>query len=508
MILLNLLYLVIAIFIFQALLIAIQNHSSRLSNLTIILVFLHLIIAIGFFATFPIESSKIEGWFLSQKLKNVSITFLPLIWVTFIRIYTKKDIKIKTTLFSSIIFSAISIRFLFRDYYDFLNDITVKINSDGLFALTKSISTIDLISLIILLGFQTYSLILYIKYINENKVKPKFEILAITLVFYLMILSQLFIVQQIKYRLDFTTILTFISTYLIYRVIVDNETKNTIPVSNSKILDKLPNPILILNSREEILYANKKAFNEIPNLTLGEKFQNLKSIVTNDDSSSLLHTNSITIDNKALNTQYTYLIKQEPFENEYFILKLLDATSDKAKLANLQKQSMTDNLTGLLNKSTFNDLAKQEISSKEKGSAALALVMFDLDHFKHINDTYGHPVGDDVLVAFASDLNFYIRQNKISGRFGGEEFCALIAEENNYEIVKSLENFREKFSERTFIVDGETFNVTVSAGVIFIDDKFTELERLFALADKALYESKNTGRNKITYYDINNCKEL
>ncbi len=508
MILLNLLYLVIAIFIFQALLIAIQNHSSRLSNLTILLVFFHFLVALGFFATFPINAAPLEGWFLSQKIKNIAITFLPLIWVIFIRTYTKKETNTVAAMLATVVFASIAIGFLFKDYHDFVSDVSAKLSAETFFDLVMTTSLKTIIILIILMSVQTYSLIVYIKYTKENKVIPKFEILTITLIIYLMIISQLFIVRQIQYKIDFTTIVTFISTFLIYRVIVDNETKNTIPVSNSKILDKLPNPILILNTREEIIYANKKAFDEIPNLTLGEKFQNLKCIITNDNTNDLLNTNSITIDNKTLNTQYTYLVKQEPFENDYFILKLVDATGDKAKIANLQKQSMTDSLTGLLNKSTFNDLAKQEISNKEKGKKTLALVMFDLDHFKKINDTFGHPVGDDVLVAFASDLNFHIRQNKISGRFGGEEFCALISEDNKYEIVKSLENFREKFSKRNFVVDGTTFNVTVSAGVIFIDDRFTTLERLFEIADKALYESKNNGRNKVTYYDITNCKEL
>ncbi len=501
MIILNLFYLVIAIFIFQSLLMAIQNHSSKLSNLTILLVFLYFLIALGFIAIFPIGTAHLEGWFLSQKIKNVSITFLPLVWVLFIRTYTGKEVKLNYALVLTGVFSIIAIHFLFKDYFTFLSDISLKLATNGIVSLTMSLSIKDIGSMIFLLTVQTYSLFIYLKFVKDNKIKPKFEILIITFSTYLLLLSQLFIIQQIKNNIDFTTFVTFFATILVYKVIVDNETKNTIPVSNSKILDKLPNPILILNSREEILYGNKKAFDEIPNLNLGEKFQNLKCIISNDDSNNILNANSITIENKELNTNYTYIVIQETYENEYFILKLVDATGDKVKLANLQKQSMTDELTGLLNKNTFRDLAKQEVVNKRKGVNTLALVMFDLDHFKHINDTYGHHVGDDVLVAFASDLNFSLRKNKISGRFGGEEFSVLISEKNNYEIVKSLENFREKFSKRIFEIDGIKFNVTVSAGVVFIDDKYTPLERLFDIADKALYESKHNGRNRITYYD-------
>lgn len=501
---LNLLYFAIIAFVIRVFIMAIRKHSSKLSDITILFLYFHLLIALSFCATYPVQTAPIEAWSLSIKINTVAITFIPLVWIAFIRVYTGKEMKMP--FFYPIIVAAIVIatKFLFRGYTEFYVSLMMQSSITDFESFVAGIMFNDIFNLLAIgaiLVIQTISLVTYLTYVKENKTKPKFEFLGITISIYIMILLQIFGPLQVNNKFDANMFVIGFSAFLVYRILVEDETKHTISVSNGMILDMFPTAVLVLNSQNEILYANQMAFHDIPNLFLGEKFQNLTCIVKNDEYEEILDAEQMTIDNQVTNTQHTYVVKKEVYDENHIILELIDATVDRAKILKLKKQSMADGLTGLLNKTTFTNLAKNEITEKLRNKDALALAMFDLDHFKKVNDTYGHAVGDDVLVSFASDLNYQIREDRIIGRFGGEEFCAVISAQNEDDIKMALESLRDKFEHRQFVAENVKFNVTVSIGVVFVTKKVASIEDLIGCADKALYESKNTGRNKITYYN-------
>lgn len=159
-----------------------------------------------------------------------------------------------------------------------------------------------------------------------------------------------------------------------------------------------------------------------------------------------------------------------------------------------------DSLTGLLKHSRIKEQVDAELSRAVRSGDNLSVVMLDLDHFKKINDTYGHPAGDKVIKAIAHLLRQRLRKTDAVGRYGGEEFVAVLPRCNREEAQTLMEDVRHRFSEITFTVDQRAFNVTLSAGIAAYRPGVERAEQLLQEADAALYRAKSEGRNRI---DIN-----
>ncbi|GBU13183.1 hypothetical protein AwEntero_17840 [Enterobacterales bacterium] len=148
---------------------------------------------------------------------------------------------------------------------------------------------------------------------------------------------------------------------------------------------------------------------------------------------------------------------------------------------------------------TFNRKGLEEhLKAVQKSRPDFGLAMLDIDFFKKVNDTYGHAVGDAVLVRVAEVARMMIRKDDVLARFGGEEFLILFASDNIYQLVKSCERIRMAIEKTPFSsTDGTSFNITVSLGVTRYQ-KGKSLQDNIIVADKALYQSKENGRNKTT----------
>ena len=160
-------------------------------------------------------------------------------------------------------------------------------------------------------------------------------------------------------------------------------------------------------------------------------------------------------------------------------------------------ENMKDPLTGLLTKKSFTDEVTRIESSYVRINTQYAVVFFDLDHFKKINDTYGHECGDVVLSTFGKILNKSIRDHDIVGRYGGEEFVAIIHFNLNRELLQFLKRIKTIVTENSFIYKDQKIRVTFSAGVA-LRSSYDSYENTLQKADMLLYQSKENGRNKIT----------
>ena len=162
----------------------------------------------------------------------------------------------------------------------------------------------------------------------------------------------------------------------------------------------------------------------------------------------------------------------------------------------LREKAMHDPLTGLLTRGAFFEICDGEIARAQRKSQSLALIMADLDHFKGINDQYGHLAGDDVLREAASRLRATFRRGDAVGRYGGEEFVALAPSCLMTDAVALAERFRERISAEPFDTSAGLITVTTSVGVAVIpgvDNSWS----LFKSADEALYRAKAAGRNTV-----------
>lgn len=161
------------------------------------------------------------------------------------------------------------------------------------------------------------------------------------------------------------------------------------------------------------------------------------------------------------------------------------------KLAELAR---TDVLTGLANVRAFREALAREVARAGREHAPLALVMVDLDHFKRVNDTHGHAVGDQVLAHTARVLSLAVRAADLPARVGGEEFAILCPGADAAEATRIAERARAALESQPLIVAGQSVSVTASFGVAV---QGASAEALFSAADAALYEAKRAGRNRV-----------
>ena len=174
-----------------------------------------------------------------------------------------------------------------------------------------------------------------------------------------------------------------------------------------------------------------------------------------------------------------------------------DITERRNMEAKLRLLATTDPLTGAFNRRRFYDKAKSEFQRHRRYGHGFVLLLMDLDHFKRINDTFGHPAGDAALKSFVNTANMIFRETDLFGRTGGEEFSALLPETGIEDAVKVANRLREKIDALQLIAEGNTIHYTVSIGLTALRSKDENLRDLVRRADRALYEAKGTGRNRV-----------
>lgn len=162
----------------------------------------------------------------------------------------------------------------------------------------------------------------------------------------------------------------------------------------------------------------------------------------------------------------------------------------------LREEAMHDSLTGLLNRAAFFTIFGQEVARSRRRDAPLALIMADVDHFKAINDRYGHVAGDAVLREVAKRLRIALRSSDLVGRYGGEEFVVLVPACDIRQALAMAERIRQSVSASPIEVPGASVQTTISVGVAGTDD-MDVAEELLKRADQALYRAKHAGRNKV-----------
>jgi diguanylate cyclase (GGDEF)-like protein len=165
----------------------------------------------------------------------------------------------------------------------------------------------------------------------------------------------------------------------------------------------------------------------------------------------------------------------------------------------LQEKNTLDDLTGLYNRRFYDQKILAEYRRSRRNLTPLSLVVIDIDHFKKVNDKYGHLAGDECLVAVSTCIKECLRRSAdISCRYGGEEFCLILPETDSKGALALAEELRESIANCQINYNNSTIMLTISCGIsTYLQQKNVQLEHLFAAADKALYQAKHNGRNQV-----------
>jgi diguanylate cyclase (GGDEF)-like protein len=166
----------------------------------------------------------------------------------------------------------------------------------------------------------------------------------------------------------------------------------------------------------------------------------------------------------------------------------------------LAAAARTDPKTGLLNATAWQREADGEVARALRSDTPLALLLIDVDHFKRVNDSYGHLIGDEVLRALAAELRQQVRESDVVGRFGGEEFTVLLPRTDTAGACRIAERLRSSAGGLSIPAAAARINVTVSIGVSVLSQHGNDLFELLAAADVALYRAKDAGRNQVRLY--------
>lgn len=177
-----------------------------------------------------------------------------------------------------------------------------------------------------------------------------------------------------------------------------------------------------------------------------------------------------------------------------------DITARKDTERKLQEMATLDGLTGICNRRYFLELSEQELKRCRRYHRPLSMIMLDIDHFKDVNDTYGHAIGDNVLQALTQTARIILRDADIFGRLGGEEFAIILPETNLVSASHVAERLRCAISKIKINAHHNEISITSSLGVAAINHEIHTIEMLLKYADQALYRAKNAGRNRVEAY--------
>lgn len=167
----------------------------------------------------------------------------------------------------------------------------------------------------------------------------------------------------------------------------------------------------------------------------------------------------------------------------------------------IHRLAITDAMTGLHNRHHFLELAQREFERARRYKRPLSIIMLDIDNLKPVNDTEGHLAGDYVIRAIGEECTSQLRRADLLGRYGGDEFVALLPETELPEALQVIDRLREHIAQRKFVFEGRTLQTSVSIGVAALDLDCTNVETFLVRADKALYAAKQAGKNRLAVWE-------
>jgi len=298
-----------------------------------------------------------------------------------------------------------------------------------------------------------------------------------------------------------------IGAWILYRGVLRSGLLDTIPVVRDQVVNQLSDPVVVASHRGIIIDANQAALTmfampreEVIDRTIAQFMSNWPP---NDLARKGSANAEITIGGQIFDVAFSSLAPSANLSDVVLVFR--DVTvrrEDERRLRKMQKElerlAHTDALTGLYNRRIFMQRLEEEVERVRRHGKALSVLIFDLDFFKQVNDTYGHDTGDVVLVAVARLATEAKRMSDVAARLGGEEFALLLPETDQQGAVQLAQRLRSAIEKNLYLsTSGTPVKVTASIGVATASAEANEMDKLLSSADRQLYRAKNNGRNRV-----------
>jgi diguanylate cyclase (GGDEF)-like protein len=300
---------------------------------------------------------------------------------------------------------------------------------------------------------------------------------------------------------DVTPFIFSITAVIFAFALVRYRLLDIVPIARTVLIESMSEGVIVLDTRNRVVDINPAALS-VTKLSaaasIGEPvekvFSNWKDIVTRYQDVQQARV-EVQADQTHLDLRVSPLV-----DNRNQIVGRLivwhDITDMKNIQAKLEKLATTDDLTDVLNRRSFMEKAHVEFKRALRLKTHLSIALMDIDHFKDINDTYGHPTGDQALVNFAKLCVTNIREFDMFARFGGEEFALLMPEADAEQAFHVGERMRLNVARSVIDLDGQAASITISLGISSLVDEQDTLDKILRRADQALYHAKQSGRDQ------------
>lgn len=276
------------------------------------------------------------------------------------------------------------------------------------------------------------------------------------------------------------------------------------------MVEMVPFPLILTTMRDHLItYINRRACETLgvePRSVIG--MQTVSFYANPEDRASVikeLEEKGAVLEREALmktssgETFWALLsARLIPYWGDQMVLLVMnDITERKVLEGELRRLANTDMLTGIANRRSFMESLRREIMRARRYGRPLSLLMLDVDHFKRINDTHGHPCGDEVLKKLAVTVRETLRDSDLFGRIGGEEFAVALPETPLAGALQNAERVRAEVGRAVVSFGGREIRFAVSIGAAALADGGEDMEGLFSRVDAALYRAKEGGRNRV-----------
>lgn len=457
-------------------------------------------------------STSLEVMLIFNGIQYIGLPFLGALWLLLALQITGNKNKIKPYIKILIfIIPVITIILRYTSQYHYLYYINPFVIDNGKYFLLGFGKGIWYYVFIIYTSFCIiYASILYLKQAKTTKGNLRIQSAIMSGAVILPLALTILSLVEASGGLDLTPIGISISTILLLIGLFKYHLLDPVHFARSKVFEWSDTAMLVLDTNLNLLDLNpmaKKIFSEYTSRSKHKKITDTidkQGRIATAVGSEKRCTMEIENDGVLRYYQIKTSLLYDKKDKIGYIVSLIDITHQVNIMNEMSKVASTDSLTGVFVRRTFDERAEHEIKRAFRNKTPLSLLMLDIDNFKKVNDTFGHPAGDETLIKLADICRENIREIDILGRLGGDEFIILLLETSLDEAREIAERIRVKTEQSSLQFEDNIINITISlgfAGKVQISPA-TTLKSLYKHADIALYNAKNSGRNCIKAEDI------